>query len=236
MRRMAGKGRDMMLHISIQRWEQHTQWVLTTNIVWDEVWQNFRIEKINSFLWQVLFNAPATNRWRNRNKPHSDVANHSPRCHRNRLEDLEHCLWECPRGRKMWKWTIKLIPITAVCTTSIQLTTTQALIVEPLDDHVPRFWWRSVRAATIWHIWTARNQEAIPKKRAPFVGTKAKIWQQVHRDLINEWNRRVEQCAKGIIMEQQLVQNYKFDFGQNSAMYTIQGAKIHVACIPPEPD
>lgn len=148
---------------------------MTPNTLWDEVWQKFRPEKINAFLWQVLFFAPATNRWRFKNKPRSDAATHCPRCHSNRVEDLANCLWECPRASKIWRWTVDLIPITAVCSTSIQLTNTQALIAEPLDDHVPRYWWRSVRAATIWNIWLARNQEAILKKRSPTAETKIKI-------------------------------------------------------------
>lgn len=213
--------------MSIKKWQELIDWTLSASILWAKAWQPFREEKINSFLWQVVFFSLATNRWLFPNLPRSHEDTHCTRCHAIRVEDLVHCLCECPKARRIQTWTRKLVRITTTSITIISFLVTRALIVEPLSIHIPQGWWRLLCATTIWHIWLVRNQEVIPKRKVSTKEMKLKIWLQVMMNIHNEWTRRANQCNKGVIIEQKVQESLKINFGQCDVVYTTQTTKIH---------
>lgn len=118
----------------------------------------------------------------------------------------------------------------------IRLLSTQILIGEPLGDHVPKLWWRSLQAAALWNIWLSRNEEVIANLKVPFEATKGKIWSQIRLDLKSEWQRRQEQVQSGTISKDRVRFLFQFDFGENELVYTIRENKLKVARVPPELD
>lgn len=190
-------------------------------------------EKINALLWQVIFHALTTNHWIFSSFLRSDPSMFCERCNRGLTEDIPHCFWECYKARRIWRWIESLRHITAVNQDPIQLTMTQALIVEPIHEHAPKKWWGSLRAVTIWHIWISRNQEVIAEKRHHSTSTKAKIWHQVKNDMRNEWARRMQHVKTRAMSKKNAQYLFEFDFGQNNSVYTFQGERIHMALIPP---
>jgi hypothetical protein len=52
-------------HTALQKWRERANWAPDMKQVWKETWFPFRSAKENCFFWQVLYQIPATNKWRN---------------------------------------------------------------------------------------------------------------------------------------------------------------------------
>jgi hypothetical protein len=90
-------------HKSIQKWSRQVEWAPNKRM-WKQVWIAGRAAKESCFLWQVLYQIPATNKWRFPTAPAYDTRTHCKRCQRGFREDLMHCLWICPRLKRIWRW------------------------------------------------------------------------------------------------------------------------------------
>lgn len=159
----------------------------------------FLCRESECFLWQFIYAVPATNQWKFQGKLSTDTRTHCERCRRGLKEDIGHCLWECHKAERVWRWIVSIINITLVNRKHAQLSVTQALVGEPLQQHVPIKWWCSLRVAALWQTWLARNVEVIPKDS--FRATQTKIWQQVKTEMLNEWRRCQHQVKEGVFSE-----------------------------------
>lgn len=90
--------------------------------------------------------------------------------------------------------------------------------------------------AALSNIWLARNSEVIPKKKVSLATTKIKIWNQIRLDMKCTWKQQHERVRSDSLDLYDAQYSFEFDFCSNSQIYTVQGYKIEVACIPPEPD
>lgn len=178
---------DSLENTSVLMCRTLTYWRLSVRIIWRKVWQDFRVEKINSFMWQIVFNALTTNPKYFQRVPRFDNRTHCKRCNRSIVEDICHYLVAYRGSARVWRWVKTILPILSFDPKYIQLSMTQILIGEPLEYHVPKQWSRSLWAAALWNIWLTRNQEVIAKMKVPFQAMKGRIWSQIRLDLKSKW-------------------------------------------------
>lgn len=66
----------MQLYVWIHKWRRVILKALNLEMLIAEVWQNFWALKINCFVWQVLYQIPATNVWHWKKIPWKNIAIH----------------------------------------------------------------------------------------------------------------------------------------------------------------
>jgi hypothetical protein len=84
------------VHSALVRWREEAGWSPNMRNLWRDTWVPFRSAKENSFLWQVIYRIPATQKWGHPHLERLDTETHCTRCRRQRQEDITHFLWTCP--------------------------------------------------------------------------------------------------------------------------------------------
>lgn len=69
---------------------------------WQVTWINYRSAAENTFLWQLIYRIPATNKWRLCAQPANDQETWCVRCQLQAPEDIFHCIWDCPTWKEWW--------------------------------------------------------------------------------------------------------------------------------------
>lgn len=123
-------------HSALEKWsfQIHRQ---VDEDVWRDTWVPYRSAAENTFLWQLLYRIPATNRWRFPDRPTADPATWCVRCSSNSTEDVLHYIWECPNSppnsQRCWQWCNRLLNwVSCNVPGNIHLQPAQVLIAEAL--------------------------------------------------------------------------------------------------------
>lgn len=96
------------LHGALAKWAiQLNRPVLAD--VWTDTWISYRSMAENTFLWQLIYRIPATNKWRFPDRAASDPDTWCVRCQQRCPEDLLHCMWACPNANRCWSWCAELL-------------------------------------------------------------------------------------------------------------------------------
>lgn len=98
---------------NILRWNHHLDWTPDQNSLWQRIWISFLPEKNSYFAWQVLFHAPATNKWRFQKIRGPHPSKRCERCLTGATEDVADCMWECSKAQVIWHWIASLAPLTS---------------------------------------------------------------------------------------------------------------------------
>lgn len=87
------------VHIALSKWEAQLSCTIPVDI-WESIWVPYRSAAENTFLWQLLYRIPATNKWRFPNCPTSNPNTLCSRCSLQVQEDVLHCIWGCAASRE----------------------------------------------------------------------------------------------------------------------------------------
>jgi hypothetical protein len=87
-----------ILHSAILKWQGRTNWTPNMRQLWRETWWPYRSQKENAFLWQIIYQIPATQKWQHPTLTSLDVATHYTRCTMHEQEDIVLCVWTCPQA------------------------------------------------------------------------------------------------------------------------------------------
>ena len=99
-------------HIGICKWRLQIAGVLSEPVIWTGVWRPYRQDKINHFLWQIVFRTLLTKRYvylhhmAEDNLPGDCIRRDDPRTwcqrrHTDAHEDILHMLWGCEESQKV---------------------------------------------------------------------------------------------------------------------------------------
>lgn len=147
-------------------WSAQLQYGLEINEACKTIWQPFLAVKESCFAWQILYQIPATNKWRHQGISNSEEEQQCKRC-KGAIEDTKHCLLDCPKVRPIWEWVALLTPLTSQDNSRrIAVSPQQALLGEDLDcsPAIPQHWWSALRITSLWHIWLDRNADVRQNK------------------------------------------------------------------------
>lgn len=128
--------------------------------VWQLTWIEFRSAAENTFLWQLIYRIPATQRWRFPDRPSTDPETWCSRCNLQVTEDIFHCIRDCHKSRQCWDWCAALLSWVSPGTqAAIQLQPEHVLIAAALPQawETPDRLWQTIRAIICWIILKDRN-------------------------------------------------------------------------------
>lgn len=128
------------MHPSIQKWASYTTWWLDNLAFWwTDIWQSFHSEKERYYLWQILYWSPTTNKWHFPQLPNNHLNKECKRCKRGLVDSVENYFYKCYKVQPIWQWATYLALLMMQSRLDpLNLSVTQALIGEHLDDHCPR--------------------------------------------------------------------------------------------------
>lgn len=117
------------------------------------------------------------------------------------------------------------------------LTIEQALLSEKLIYHdlVPHKWWSVLRAVTTWFIWKARNSLALDDVALPSQVTCSQIWQRMHLQIKNQWEKQNAKVKVGQLTEDKAKALFRKDNGTNETLFKFVGLRVEVSRTPPPP-
>lgn len=101
---------------------------------------------------------------------------------------------------------------------------------------IPKRWWESFRATTIWHIWLARNLWTIQGKTEHPIITKRGISNQVNLYPKSSWKRRKDQICEERTTLDNVAYQFRFNYGKNEEFFHLEGNKLWVINFAMEPD
>lgn len=169
-------------HSSIIRWSNRSNWTPPLPKLWHRIWLSWRSEKENLFLWQIIYQTPATNAWRHPGTPRNAQETWCSRCELQAYEDVQHCIWWCPRSWAIWDWAASLMQhSTPNQHRGLRIEIQQALLAEPLTAHkdTPRIWWELIKGACCWLIWKSRCTLEMEETDTSERAVIGKIWHRL---------------------------------------------------------
>lgn len=135
-------------HISIIKWRNKIAGVPSEKIIWESIWKSYREEKVNHFMWQIVYQAFATQHYVGRRSIiKDDAGNIIPfsradprwwcvRCPNGAHEDFLHCLWSCPKSEEIWGFIEELmLKARGDLSSQFQISAAQALLGAPITGN-----------------------------------------------------------------------------------------------------
>lgn len=168
-------------HSALRRWVVQLGRPIPEDI-WHFTWLSFRSAAENTFLWQILYQIPATQKWRFPGRDRDDPVTWCSRCSLQVPEDTLHCIYGCPPARRCWDWGAYILQI-AAHPSNVHFVLQPAHIM--LADPLPMAWdlpmqlWHTLRAILCWLIWKDRNGHVSDRERSDSQGVIALAWHRL---------------------------------------------------------
>lgn len=201
-------------------------------------WLAYRSAAENTFLWQLLYRIPATNKWRFPRGDANDPDTWCNRCQLNLQEDIYHCIWGCSASSECWIWCSKLIAwISARQARGVQLTAAHVLVGELLPDHwdTPSCCWHTLRAVMCWIVWKDRNQHVFNGEITNPHRMIGQAWSRLGAYVKIAWRDLLSQVRQQKCTLSEARERMCLMYGDNGKIWTLQGIVIQVSPVPPRP-
>lgn len=203
---------------------------------------NFRGASENTFLWQLLSRAIATQRWRFPSVPIDDPQLRCTRCVLGVNEDIVHCVWGCPLSQPCWQWGMGLLTASSEIRHSgggLQGTLQPAhvFVASPLPVNwmIPGRFWQILRAVICWQVWKARNEHCLANRPSDPRRTIRKSWHRFSMYLRKEWAHLRRKIQSGRVNLAEAKRIMESQFGTNQEIWQLHGLVIQVPAVPPRP-
>ena len=181
----------------LERWASTPGFDTADNSRWARIWGYYRASNEASFLWKLVYNANATQRWRNPTVSSSNPSLQCALCVAPAPEDDIHLLWDCPFAKRLWKWSFYLLSLRSGTTwvPSFQ----HAIFGKqlPYDFQQLQHWWEILRGILIWNILLHWNKVMF-QSHGLWQSQSAiacSIWSQL-LDYIKQDHARLLQCLR----------------------------------------
>ncbi|KAL3678785.1 hypothetical protein R1sor_021741 [Riccia sorocarpa] len=117
------------------------------------------------------------------------------RCDEQAFEDTLHTFWNCPRARVTWS-NVR----TFVCQNlsgGWKPKCNQCILAEELPQRyrMRTEWWETLRGATMWAIWVARNAKVFSNDNWHGAKINGLLWYMFSIYLEQEWGRNTEKST-----------------------------------------
>lgn len=224
-------------HQVLARWERRLN-VQIPESIWSSTWSQYRSAKENSFLWQLLYNAIATQRWRFPRKAISDPALICSRCSMDLPEDTLHCIWGCSISQRCWDWATRMLETVAATTgPSPTLQAGNVILAVPLPDacHIPERFWQVLRATLCWQIWKDRNSHFFSNQVSDHCRIVSKTWHRFSVYIRYEWLQLTRKIRNRRLSVAEAITLMQLHYGSNSLIWTLHELVIQVPPVPPRP-
>lgn len=192
----------------------------------------------NTFLWQLIYRIPATNKWRLPGKPASDPETWCSRCQLNFPKDLFHCIWACPISHQCWSWCAKLLSwISTAPPGGLHITPTHVLIVEalPMEWETPEQFWHTIRAILSWIIRKAHNQHVFEGKRSDAMKIIRLTWHRLGIYIRVSWKELIGKVRLGRLTLTEACDLMALKYGAIRKLWTLDDVQIRIPPVPPRP-
>lgn len=207
--------------------------------MWLETWINCRLAAENTFLWQLIYRIPATNRWRHPDRNATDPDTWCPRCQLNTPEDVFHCIWDCRKSQECWQWCSTILRWTSTSRQQdIRLLPAQVFIADnlPVAWETPARLWHTLRAVMCWGIWKERNHQVfrgdIFCTRRVMIGL---AWHRIGMYISAAWSSLLTQVQLHRLTLAEARDRMDCFFGAERKLWILQDIKIQIAPVPPRP-
>lgn len=221
-------------HSALTKWETQLNCTITPSI-WSGIWLNFRSASENTFLWQLLYRAIATQRWRFPRQHHTDATTWCTRCTQGTQEDVFHCIWACPISIQCWKWGESILqaaavdPLDRITLTPAHVFVAQAL---PTQWHCPERLWQILKGVLCWQIWKNHNEHYMAEQPADPHRVIRKAWHRLGTYLQKEWRYLLRQVEQGKLNSIEAEQSMYTHFGSGPAIWNLHGITLQVPPVP----
>lgn len=206
--------------------------------LWEVTWMTYRSAAENTFLWQLLYRIPATNKWRLPDRPALDPDTWCPRCPSNTPEDSFHCIWACPASRECWTWCASILSwVSYGRQLPIQLQPAHVFIAEELPQNwkTPVRFWHTLRAITCWIIWKERNKHIFQGEAFSSPRTVALVWHRLSIYVRAAWSDLLSQVRQNRFSLVDARERMDCFFGAEGKIWTLHEVQVRVAPVPPRP-
>ncbi|KAL3684415.1 hypothetical protein R1sor_002437 [Riccia sorocarpa] len=158
---------------------------------WRFIWKQQRARKECFLLWSITMNAVPTNGWRFPALPRSDPMRWCKRCDAREVEDTVHTFWTCQKAASTWSRVLNFFVAAQGEGGGWQPSCTHALLTEILPRNLKtcELWWETLRGATSWGIWLARNARNFSNEVWHAIKTDIVIWYRFTLYIKLEWNQ-----------------------------------------------
>lgn len=225
-------------HKRVRQWQTLFRVDLHLPSLWRETWIPMRSSTENCFLWQLIYRVPATQHWRFPDLPPTDCRTWCTRCEMNVMEDIVHCIWQCPISRETWRWVNYLLSISMPLGDRSPLIRSAHVFVAlgfPYNSGIPKTLWTILRAATAWHIWKNRcthYMEGTPSQAATIIH---KVWSRLRIYLRQSWISLTQKIRRGQLTQEDAIAHMSRSFGSNPDVWAIHEHRLQVPPVPPRP-
>lgn len=206
--------------------------------LWQVTWITYRSAAENTFLWQLIYRIPATNKWRLPDRSATDPDTWCPRCPLRTPEDSFHCIWACPASRECWEWSSSIISwVSQGRQQGIQIQPVHIFIAEEL----PQIWdapvrlWHTLRAITCWVIWKERNKHIFQGEVFSMPRTVALVWHRLSIYVRAAWNELLSQVRQNRFSLVDAKERMVCFFGAEGKLWTLHEVQVRVSPVPPRP-
>lgn len=206
--------------------------------LWLDTWIPYRSAAENTFLWQMIYRIPATNKWRLPGRLANDAETLCPRCSRQTPEDTYHCLWDCPSSQICWAWCSSLLKwLSTGQPPNTTLTAAQVLIAEdiPVTWNSPKRLWHTIRAVMCWLIWKQRNNQVFSGDQFSSQRVIGLVWHRIGIYIRAAWTDLLSQVRSGRITVTDARERMIAFFGPEGKAWSLHDLKVQVPQVPPRP-
>jgi hypothetical protein len=233
--------------IGIQKWRQQTTGIPSNEVIWRGVWQPFRDDKVNQFLWQIIYRIPATKHFvfsqgwvrdisRNEIIKRCDSRTWCERCPDNAYEDLVHLFWKCSESQAIWEWVFALMrKVGKFRASDWEFTMAQVLLGAPIKNvgrKWPRHLWEVLRGQTTWEIWFTRDKQLFDQVQTSREGTVMKIWTQIRQYLVIGWSKYRDKIRQGKLTREKAWFLFTKDYGDDECISSLIDDKLLIPYKP----
>lgn len=229
------------IHNALHKWARQLACTIPAEIwhvTWTRTWISYRSAAENTFLWQILYRIPTTNKWRFPRENADNPETWCTRCQLQVQEDVYHCIWACPASRGCWSWCSSMISwISASQPRGTQLTPAQVLVGENLPDQweTPVRFWHTLRAVMCWIVWKDRNQHVFNGEIKNSQRMVGQAWSRLGVYVKLAWRDLLMQVRLQKCTLPEAIERMSLMFGDNGKIWTLQDITIQVSPVPPRP-
>lgn len=187
---------------------------------------------------ELIYQIPATRHLRFRELPATDQRTWCTQCDQQEMEDIIHCIWNCPISREVWKW-VNFIVCTAAPMSDryplLQLV--QGFVAVEFQGNlgIPKRLWDTLRAVTAWCIWKARCKHFMDATCSNSSSIIHTIWARFGIYLRKDWNGYLHKIRLGQLTRAEAINHMIRSYGNCTNVWEIHEDKLQIPPVPPRP-
>ncbi|KAL3690131.1 hypothetical protein R1sor_016440 [Riccia sorocarpa] len=190
LRQMLSRDKQALID-KLHKWSDINDVQLVNKVRWRAIWAKGRARKESFLLWSIIMSIVPNNGWRFPALLRSDPLRWCKRCEARAVEDTLHTFWECQQAAKIWRRIKQFFVAAQPDGAGWNMQYSHALLADKLPRNLKsrESWWETVRGATCWGIWLARNAKNFSNENWHEIKTANVIWYRITLYTKLEWRK-----------------------------------------------